>query len=185
MLLETSCSAFQRVRETNATGNGTLSLLPTTTTPTTTDTATGLSVIRLSDQMTSGGTVQNGVVFMPYGLGNDNDAFKMRVYGWRYIDRGTATRLWIPMLLCDVTCTIDSTLVGIASAAIIETEFFADTITITGTSANDDVSIDIISPADGLMPAHFVLDLKGCLAFSCGFDDTTGTPSMNSLFALL
>ena len=180
MLLETMSMEFRKVRSVNATDTSFPSKIPTVTEPAgDAGTATGASVIDIGGNPP--GTAQNGGMFVPYGLGANNDTFSMRVIAWRVIRSGTTKALWVPVVLCEVACTMSAS-VGVALAAVLDTEQFVDTITLV--TGNDDVSIDIVSPtADEI--AHFVLDLKGCQKIECTFDNTLNTPSMNCLLALL
>lgn len=122
---------------------------------------------------------QNGIVVMPFGIGDDDDVFNMRAWGWTRLGDNPETSIWIPMLLADFVCTM-STSTGVANKLLLSTERLCDTITLT--TGNDDVSIDIVSPT-GNVPAHAVLDLKGSQKVTFTFDQHTGSPtSFNTLF---
>lgn len=179
-LLETLSGPFRKARSVNASDSSFPSKIPVATEPSgDAGTATGASVIDLAINPGGGGVIQNGVLIVPYGLGNDNDAFSIRVIGWKRISTGDPTTvLWVPIVLAELACII-STTVGIAGKLVIETERFADTITrVTGS----DRSCDIVSPTAEEI-AHAYVDLKGFEKLELTYDQTTGTPTMNALLS--
>lgn len=188
MLLDTMSMAFRKAKLANGDGTGFPSRIPTTTEPEgDANTSTGTSVHDLGGK--NGGATQNGALFVPYCLGADGDDFSMRVIGWRSIKSLTDAALktlWVPVILVEVACEA-GTAAGVAGSAVLNTEVFAESMTLT--YGNDDVSIDIVSPgASTNFIAHFVCDLKGFQKFECTFDRSTGTndpTSCNCLVALL
>ena len=184
MLFETLSTDFRKARGVNATDTSFPSKIPTTTEPVTpaTETATSASVIELA---TGGALAQNSVLLVPYATGGDGDTFSIRVIGWRKLPRMTeASHLWVPVKLLELACTL-STVVGVAGAPIVAAERFADTLALVGTSGNDDVSMDLVSPADNTI-AHCLLDVKGFQKLEVTFDSTAaGTTDMNCLLGLL
>jgi hypothetical protein len=142
-----------------------------------------------------GGTVPQSLLVLPYGLGSDNDAFDLRVIGWRHIGavgQGPAlAALWVPTILVEVTCTI-SAAVGVAGSPVLNTERFADTITVKSAGFEPTYTADttragsvrIFSPTNDLV-GWFVLALDGLEKIEFTFDQTTNTPTMNALIALL
>lgn len=187
-LIATQSSPFQKARLTNQTSNGYVSKIPTTTEPKgDANTATGASVIELGGK--AGGPCQNAVLICPYGLhaSVDGKTMSFRVIGWRCVGLGGAspdTALWIPVKLVEFACTLSGTPVGVAGMTLIATEGFADTITLTGTTGNDDVSIDIVSPADDTI-GHVVVDMKGSQKLELSFTTGGSATSCNALYALL
>lgn len=179
MLLGTRCEKFKKVRTVNATDTSFPSKVPTGTEPTGSgSSASAASVINLEGD----GQCQNGLIVLPYAIGDDDDVFDMRVIGWRCVGNDPLYAIWIPVVLAQVTCTI-STCVGVAGKEVLNTERFADTITLVTGNAN--VSIDITSPT-GNVAAHFVMDVKGFQKVEFTFDMTTGNPdSANALYSLL
>ena len=172
-LIYTSCTDWQKARSVNATDTSFPSKIPTVTEPKgDAGTATGASVIETG---LASGHWANAVVLVPYAIGDDDDVFAMRVIGWSRMKGPTpATRdLWIPTILAELTCTV-STAVGIAGAAVLNTERFADTITLV--TGNDDISVDITSPTGNVI-AHATVDLKGFSKIELTFDMTTGDPT--------
>ena len=174
MLIETLSTPFRKVLATNATDTSFASKIPTGTEP------TNDGVIDLA---TGGSTSQNALLLVPYGTGGDNDTFAMRVIAWDFIDGSTVTsRLWVPIVLTELTCTMSAT-VGVANKALVATERFVDTLVLV--TGNDDISIDIVSPtADEV--AHAVLDVKGFRKVEFSFDMTAaGSTGANCLIKQL
>lgn len=158
---------------------------------------TGDGVIDLGWQRPSisGGTVPQYMQVLPYGLGSDNDAFDMRVIGWRHVGSTSpqeATRaLWVPTVMVEVTCTI-SAAVGVAGSQVLNTERFADTITVKAAGWEPTYTADttragsvlIFSPVNDVV-AWFKVLLDGYEKVEFTFDQTTNTPTMNALIAFL
>lgn len=162
MLIETLGLEWFKARQANATDASFPSRIPQATEPTgvgdSVAQATASAVIDLRGG--SGNVVQNAIVVRPFGAGSDNNTMSVRFIGWTYLTdytRDPNTGIWVPTLLAELACTL-SAVVGVAGKAVVATDRFADTITLT--YGNDDVSIDIVSPANDLS-AHAVLDLKG------------------------
>lgn len=136
-----------------------------------------------------GGEVPCHVLLLPYGLGADDDAFSLRLVGWRRIGSGPYPGvLWVPTTLAELSCTI-STSVGVAAAPVINTERFADTITIVAnmepTTTADTTrmgTFTIFSPANNT-PAWAMIPTQGVEKLEFLFDQTTNTPTMNCLIA--
>lgn len=184
MLLETLSSHFRKARSVNQTSNGYVSKIPTVTEPTgDAATATGASVIDIG---TDGNYCQNGMIILPYGIGSNNQTMSVRVIGWRKVgltdgQGGATTTIWIPVVLAEFACTLSSTPIGIAGAQVLNTELFADTITLT--YGNNNVSVEIISPAADII-AHAVLDLKGFKKVELSFTTGGSATSCNALVAM-
>ncbi len=172
-MLETLSVAFKKALATNSTQTSFASKIPTITEPTNDG---------VHDLAKNGGVAPNGIVIVPYGLGADDNAFAMRIIGWRKIGNDPLTWLWIPVVIAELTCTMSS-VTGIAGRQVLNTEFFCDTLALV--TGNDDVSIDIVSPT-GNVVAHAVVDAKGFQKIEFSFDMTTGNPtSANCLFAVI
>ena len=191
MFIETLGQALRRVRTTNATDNGFPTRLPTRTEPTGTGNnaaqASASAVINLSNSFAGGGSgaVQNRVIILPYGVGANNNTLSFRVLGWRYlIEGGDAIQaMWIPVPLGEFSVTLSSTPVGVAGGLLGTSQLFADTITLTGTTANDDISIDLVSPANDTI-AHLVMDMKGFQKLEVIFTTGGSATSCNALVSL-
>lgn len=181
MIIDTLAQPLRKARSVNQTSTSFVSKAPTATEPTgDAGTATGASVLGL--QYASGGPGRNSVFVIPYGTGNENDTFSVRVIGWRCAEPGNReTLLWIPVVLVEVVVTL-STTVGVAGKAVVATERFADTIGITTGNAN--VSVDINSPADNTI-ATFLVALKGAQKLELSFSTNSSATDCNALLALL
>lgn len=173
---------FQKVRSVNATATSFASKVPTLTEPSgDAGSATGASVIDLCPGG-NGVSQASRLVLVPYGTGDADDVFAMRVIGWRCLGRGATTAIWIPVILAELTCTM-SAVTGVAGGAVSATEYFCDTIALV--SGNDDISIDIVSPTGDVI-AHAAMDLKGFQKIEFQFDMTTNNPTgANCLIALV
>lgn len=157
--------SLAKVRTTNATDTSFASKVPTTTEP------TGEGVVSVRAK----GVVPEAVVVYPYGTGDADDVFDMKVLGWRKV--GT---LWIPVPLVTLTCTLGAG-VGVSGAAVTDSEKFCDTVTAAGGISN--VSYQLFSPTGDLV-AHALVWTNGCDKLEFIFDATTGSPTgMNALWA--
>lgn len=136
-----------------------------------------------------GGLVPQRVKLWPIGLGSENDAFSLRIIGWEKIGQGAAPATgWIPTIVAELACIV-GTAVGVASSPVLNTERFADTITIvtepTITAATTrQGTVELTSPTNDLI-AHAKVWIEGFHKLEFTFDQTTGTPTMNVLFAFL
>jgi len=109
--------------------------------------------------------VPNHAKFAFYGKRTavDNETFNVLVEGWHQV-----AGLWVPLPLLSLTCTQGAS-VGVAGQAVINTEYFADTIV---EAAAWTTAREIISPAnDGI--ALVKLDISGCELVSVKFDRGT------------
>lgn len=183
MLLETLSQSFRKARRVNQTSNGFVSKIPTPTEPSgDAGTATGGAVFDLANPSAGGTVAQNSAIILPYAIGVNNNTFSVRIIGWRVTGMNAETALWIPVVLAELAVTISSTPIGAAGKDVLDTELFADTITLTTGNAN--VSIDVNSPADNTI-AHVVVDLKGFQKLELSFTTGASATSCNALLALL
>jgi hypothetical protein len=190
-LLRTLSLDFRPVRATNTTDNGFPSRAMTASEPTGIGDSTSQNIASTGAAAVfdlGGGVVtdHNRAVFKLFGAGADNSTFSMRVIGWRRVYGRTGNDpnklLWDPTVLVEVLATLSSTPTGVAGRAVLNTDLFADTVALTGTTANDDVSIDIVSPANDTA-AHFVIDLKGSAKLEATFSTGGSATSCNALVA--
>jgi hypothetical protein len=189
VLIETTAQPFRKLRTTNSTDASYPTRTPTNTAPSGIGDAaaqTTSAVIDLTAAQPKDGPSQNTVLLVPFGVGSDTNTFKMRVIGWRVAyeraaEENPLTALWVPVILGEFTCTL-STPTGATGTIISTSNRFCDTITIVGTSANDDVSVDIVSPANDTI-AHVALTLKGSQKLEVTFDLNSSATSANTLFA--
>lgn len=118
----------------------------------------------------------NSILVMPYLTGDANDDFNLRILGWSICDD---EKTWANVNLCEVTATA-GTATGVAGGLVDASDLFADTIALV--TGNEDVTIDIVSPADNTT-AHFAVDTKGSQLVEFIFNDGTGSPTgMNALW---
>lgn len=170
--LLTQAMGFRKARATDATDTSFPSKVPTATEP------SGDGVHDLGTD----GLVQNAVLLVPYGTGDDTDVFEVRVIGWRRLPKGSsASDLWVPVPLCELACTL-STPTGAANTPVGTTGKFCDTVTMNWGST---AGVTIVSPAENVI-AHAVVDLRGFQKLEVIFDTTTGDPTgANLLIAFL
>lgn len=176
--LLTQSGPYRKAKSTSVVSASFPARIPTITEPpsgsSTVTANTNTQVIDLG--ISDGGLIQSSAMIVPYGLGADNDACSMRVIGWRSIGSGAA-KLWVPTILGAWTAvTLNATNPGIAGAAVINTEFFCDAMTLdTGFSTNNDkISTETVVPGADLI-AHCIVALKGSQKPELAFDLTTGT----------
>ncbi len=175
---------FRRARTTNATDTSFASKIYTTTEP------SGAGVWNLNDTPGSGAVVPCHVLVVPFGTGDADDVFDMRVIGWRRIGSGLKPDVaWVPTILFSLTCTM-GTHVGVALSPVVATEFFADTIVVLSEpTVTADVTragtVEVYSPANNTV-AWAMGALRGCEKVEFTFDATTNDPSgTNCLFAFV
>jgi hypothetical protein len=151
-------------------------------------TATGASVIRLTDPAL-GGRVQNGVNLLFYGTGSDGNTFSARIITWSpIISTGLSsvnptTTLWVPTVLAEVALTLSSSCPGLTGRTIGAGELFADTITLTGTTANAGIDVDIRSPANNTIAQMFA-DLSGGMELELSFTTGGSVTDCNALYRI-
>lgn len=177
MLLETVCQNFNKARGTNQTSTSYVSKVPTNTEPA----ADGGSSATASAAINVGrGYTQNSCFFVVYGTGADNNTCNVRLIGWRTIGSNVETLLWVPVILCDLACTL-SAAVGVAGKAVVATERFADTIAVTTGSLG--TSLDVVSPTGDVI-AHAVADIKGFSKIEFSFNTNSSATDVNALYCL-
>lgn len=134
-----------------------------------------------------GGSGQNSVIVVPYGAGSNDNAFSVKILGWRHVNADNDNSLksiWIPTVLAEFTgCILSSTYPGLASHVVTSNELFCDTI--TAAAIGPTTSVEVTSPTGDLGIAHAVVAIKGVEKIEFIFDQTTGTPSMNCLIAFI
>jgi len=176
--IQTICENWQRARGTNQTSSSFVAKVDTLVEPVTSDTATGSSIIRL----TNGGMVgQNLVRILPYGVGSDTNTFSLRVYAWSQLpvlDIAGHVQ-WVPDLLAEFLCTLTSGQTGVAGGLVAATEYYCDTITQTYPAVAVS-SIEVCSNAAN-EKAHIVMDMKGAQRIELTFTTGSSATSCNSL----
>jgi hypothetical protein len=146
-----------------------------------------------------GGLVPTQLMLHPYGTGDNDATFDLRVTGWRRaISTSSSTRLWVPIALGQFTCTL-SQAVGVSGAVVSDTERFADTIIVhatisgaqgrttdtdSGGAASTGTTV-IHSPGNDLI-ATIYLPILAVEKVELTFDSThASTTAMNCLYCLL
>ena len=149
----TSHEVFKRALTNNSTSTSLAAPTPTTTEPETVD----------SDTPTSNSKVlsptKNAIVMNFFGVGSDEEKFDVRVFGWSLTTDGTNTPLWVPSFLVQLTATLSSPVLGVAGAAVNNSEYFAD-ILVASTSVTGSSSFYAHSPENNVI-ASCVLDTFG------------------------
>lgn len=171
MLLETQSTAFVASNSPDSTDAAWASVVPQLAEP------VGTGVIDLRSSF--GSFVQNAAIVVPYATGATLGTFSERIYGWHQFGADPKTRIWVPVLLAEIACTLCAT-TGVANGIIPTTQLFCDTISL---AFGGNVETD--SPANGVSIAHIILAIKGFQKLQCNFKINTGPTAMNSLLALL
>lgn len=164
--MDTLVSRYVKARTTNETSAVFASKIATATAPS----GEGVIPLRVVGEFTRG-----SIMLIPYGEGADNSTLSARVIGWRQV-----AALWVPVILSEIAVTL-STAVGVSGQAVLDTERFGDTVSLS--LGNAGVDNQIFSPANNT-PAHVVIDAKGATAIEVIFARGTAT-SCNALVAYL
>lgn len=170
MIVETASTGMRKALATNSTASSFAAKIPTATEPT----SDGVHTMGFGDS-----SCRSNLLVMPYAVASDNNTFSVQVWAWEFISQGD-TRLWIPRLLCQVACTVDSTLVGVAGRAIVATEMFADTLSVS--IGEENVNVAKCSPADGNSAGHFMVDIQGAPKVEFVFSTGSSATSCNAAF---
>ncbi len=163
---------LKKVYSTNQTGSSITSPSPTTTIPTT-GIIPAIYTVDTGGFLASGG---NQYLFYFYAIGANNVTGKAQINGWRKVDNGT---LWIPMPLIQVDLIFGAS-TGVAASDVLDTERFADTITLTS-GKNYTAAYEIIiagTPDDTV--AGLAVDVKGAELIQVQVSVGTAT-SVNAL----
>jgi hypothetical protein len=165
--MQSLVSGYSKARAVNDTASSFAPKVATVTRPS----GTGIIAIEQVGRFT-----RNNVIVIPYGIGADNTTMSARVISWR-----EASGLWIPTIVCEVACTL-STSIGVAAQTVLDTERFADTLSLT--LGNAGVDCQVFSPANNT-PAHVVVDAKGASVLEVIFTTGGSATSCNALVAYL
>lgn len=165
--MKSFATGYAKALSTSSTASSFTAKTPTGTEP------TGNGIISFTQSL----QVPNFLELLPYGAGDDDDEFSMRVWAWRQF---RASNLWIPKLLCEVACVM-CTATGVAGTDVVATERFVDAITLV--FGNDGESVRRLSPGSNLI-ASLLVDVQGAQKVELDFDMTTGSPTnANALYA--
>lgn len=193
--------ALARVASANISTSSFPTIAPTIIDPLAVTTKAVIDLTRMGANAGAGGTAPMSLYCVPIATASADDAFDMKVYGWRQMGAGAdLNTIWIPQLILSLTCTVGS-MTGVASSPVVATELFIDTIVlkapttpqITGwarPSANATPAAEyqslcsLHSPADNTVAA-FIVPTFGFQRIEFAFDQTTNTPACNILYALV
>lgn len=176
MLLETIYTPSRLALAANSNASSFTTLVPTKTEPTT-------GVVQIGTAGTPVCFTQNSLLVNPFGTGSDTNTLSVRVTGWRPVGDGSVPTLWVPTVLCEVQATLDGSSPGVAGTLVPNTCLFAKTLTLTTGNAN--VSVELVSPAAAGEIAHFVLTAKGFQKFQFTFTTGSSATDCNALVAFL
>jgi hypothetical protein len=173
MYLNQASRTLAKVRATSSTDAAYPSRPPTTTTP------ADDGVITL-DSSTSAANpeVPQLLMVIPYVLGVNNDTASIRVLGWDYTGA-----LWLPKVLCEYDYTAGN-VTGVAGSTVLNTEFFADPLTLVASMGTNNEGTTKVSPANDT-PAHFLVSVKGVKRVEFLFKKGVTPTSMNALYKSL
>lgn len=183
---------YKRWAGTNLDATAFASKIPTITRPVASATA---AVLDRMDGLAAGAASYSWMRLLFILLGADNDVASFRLIGWNKIKTGQGNAsdiLWIPTPFAEFSCTA-SAAVGIASAPVINTERFCDTIApvalmladekiAAGTSVGSQVYVR--TPANDTI-GYVDLFVGGYELLEFTLDQTTNTPPGNILYAPL
>ena len=113
---------------------------------------------------------------MPYGIGNENDTFAIRIVGWKKYTASTGT-VYVGERLLQATCTL-SLDVGVAAGPVLDTERYVDTITSVYS-----LSTAIVGTATDNVRSSVMIDLMGCHYFSVQINTGSSATSANALIS--
>jgi hypothetical protein len=158
--------ALAKARTANSTDASYPAKAPTTTAP------SSDGVVAVSDGAAPASP--QTLLVLPYLLGNNNGTFSVRVIGW-----DLASTLWVPKVLAEYDCTAGN-VTGVAAADVLDTEFFADTLSLVANMGTNAEGTTKVSPQDDT-PGHFLVQVRGCRKVEFLFKKGTGT-SANALY---
>jgi hypothetical protein len=179
------CEGWKKALTTSSTATSFATKIPTITPP------TGVGVI----DMSAANFIPHFGQFLFYGAGADDTTFDVRLIAWNPIGTAVNNVLWIPQVLCSLTCIL-GTSVGIAGASVIDTDRFADSIVVHATVAPQPTLTDVVSaaaatrgtieiflPSNNLI-AYAQVPLRGARKLEVSFD-MTGATNGNALYRFL
>ena len=167
-----------RALATNSSSSSFPSKVPTITEP------VNDGVINLRDG--SGVESPQWMTVLPYGVSSNDDAFSVRVIGWRRVGGDPSSLLWVPTILCEMACTM-GTSSGATGGYLDTTALFCDTITVVSEpTITADITrqgtVELFNPGNDLI-GYFRVKLCGVEKVEFTFDQTTNSPTMNCLIA--
>lgn len=157
---------YDRVLSSNSTSASFPSRVPTETQP------SGAGIIPVGPN--------TDMILLPFGRDGNNETLKVRVIGWRSTasdDDQSLDVLWVPRVIAELTCTLNSSLPGTAGAPVTASDYFADTITA-------DYGLPIIEQDSGVLPASASVMVAGERFVEVVFDRNSSAAECNALYAL-
>lgn len=137
--------------------------------------------------LTNGGLIcPNSAEIIFFGVGSATNTFNARIIAWKkLIEQGNeATAAWLPVPIGgDLLCTL-GTQAGVAGSLIDNTNLFAATLTITGTTSNAGVHINVVSPANNTC-GRVTVDLEGYRYLEVIFNTNASATSCNALVSMI
>jgi Ca2+-binding RTX toxin-like protein len=181
-LLQTQSVRPRKLRKVNCTDTSFDSLIVRATAPAQ-ETADGSATagVAIPLRQPNSNVTQNVVRLWFYSIGADDTTYDVRINFWERVGDDPETAVWFAYASATLSATA-STYVGLAGKDVLNTERFADTLTLTANSGNDDVTISIVSPANNT-PAYIDIDFGGAELMEVTFD-MTGATSANGLYRL-
>ena len=132
----------------------------------------------LTEAVSPGAKIPNGIVFRPFGTDANDEVFNLRVYGW---SQEIKTKSWENILLAELAITLGN-IQGTADCAITDNDFEADTIAIT--YGNSNVSVEAVSPVNNVRGASVRMDIFGSQILQFDFDMDTAA-SGNLIYRMI
>jgi len=134
---------------------------------------------------------RNTVAIRPFGTDGANDDFLMKVYGVNPVvcgstpgtSDGTSVKSYTWTELIEVQCTL-GTKTGVAGGAVLNTEYYVDTIIVSDANHLPTAAYAVISPADNT-EATLIVDMTHYLFIAVMFDINGGSSAATGANALL
>lgn len=171
-----SCHPFRYALAANSTATSALAALPALSAA-----PSGTGYFDLGDianGIGSASEVPQYLELFPFAECANDDSWAIRLTGYTPTipTEGLVltTAIYVPKLLCHLT-VIAAT--GMTIAQHTAGSLFCDTITVTKGPADNAEWGSVISPADGVSPASYIVNTRGCRYIRFEFDSNiTGTP---------
>lgn len=177
---------FQRALTTSYATNGYPTIIPTTTQPSGAGVffpgGTPSATYALgTENLPSSLSTSYSVMAVFFGAGSDNTTFSSRLIGWKQTQGISALSLWVPVPLLQVQCTL-GTSIGIASADVINTDRFADGISLTAGYGTTDMNGVLVNTLSNDLVGHLIAGVRGFGCLQWIFDTGGSATNANALF---
>ena len=184
MFLQTLALDWFKVRATNTTDASFPSRIITATMPSGIGDAAAQTTSAVFNAQ-GAGRGQNAVMLKVFGAGVNNNTLSVRVIAWNKIASPTeGLAVWSPNVLVELLCTLSSTPIGLAGKVVVATDLFADTMAITGTTANAGVGVNVNSPANDT-EAYAIVNLYGAQLVEFTFKTGSVATNCNAIARFL